>query len=84
MSSKHYKLVLLPIRVHARVMVGGLRRCMPSTSYCLASSAFPCLLVCPACPQQRHKGGDLSFQRHVPKFLQQYSHLLGKGGRQVG
>ncbi|KAF5835938.1 TPR-like protein [Dunaliella salina] len=30
----------------------------------------------------RHKAGhDLSYQRHVPKFLQKYSHLLGKGAK---
>jgi len=32
--------------------------------------------------QTRHKAGhDLTFQRHVPKFLQKYSHLLGKGAK---
>mmetsp|Transcript_6366 Transcript_6366/g.16973 ORF Transcript_6366/g.16973 Transcript_6366/m.16973 type:complete len:188 (+) Transcript_6366:68-631(+) len=32
--------------------------------------------------QTRHKAGhDLSYQRHVPKFLQKYSHLLGKGAK---
>lgn len=25
------------------------------------------------------RGGDLKFVRHVPKFLQQHAHLLGKG-----
>ncbi|KAL6759962.1 hypothetical protein V8C86DRAFT_2564443 [Haematococcus lacustris] len=34
--------------------------------------------------QTRHKGGDLAFQRHVPKFLQQYAHMLGRGGQQGG
>lgn len=33
---------------------------------------------------RRGAAGELSFQKHVPKFLQKYSHLLGggKGSRQ--
>ena len=36
-------------------------------------------------PQTKHKAGhDLSYQRHVPKFLQKFTHLLGKGAKVCG